>query len=261
MVVEEREGGAGAGGKTDLNTLVFCEMIGVGLAGEGVAERWGVYHSEVFVECDEPLVKGAVVERIEAKAVLGNRPFLARLALRPWLDVRRDEQARVINARNAAGVVVGRDDRLPEEGLVDTIMLQTHSVQSRRRLDLLVVLKRQMPLETSYELTVDLSKFLAPSRVLVPNHFFHLRAVLQSGDTSPRQCWVQPADVPHLHGKGRRLTSHQPRDTHDLRRGLIDLPERNLKIESKCNDRLIMRPFASILSHWSYSFLHLLGYP
>ena len=186
VVVEERGGGAGAGGKTDLNTLEFCEMVGVGLAGEGVAERWGVYHSEVFVECDEPLVKGAVVERIEAESVFGDRPLLARLALRPRLDVRRDEQARVIDARNAAGVIVGRDDGLPEEGLVDAIVLQTHSVQSRRCLDLLVILKRQMPLESQKELAVHLGKLLASPSVFVPDLFLHLCAVLESGDASLR---------------------------------------------------------------------------
>ena len=80
---------------------------------EEFAEAAAQNHVEVFVQRDQPAVKGRIVQSRETKPVTRVQTLGGELA--PRLDVARHEQARDIDAADAATDIVGIEHGLPEK--------------------------------------------------------------------------------------------------------------------------------------------------
>ena len=100
------------------------------VARGSVRHARGDHDAVAFVERDEAAVEGAVVKRVEQKAVRRHES-LARRGRRPRLDVACREQGGNVDARETAGAAVVGKEHAAEVALVNARMISEKRVVLR----------------------------------------------------------------------------------------------------------------------------------
>lgn len=208
----------------------------------------GDHDAVAVVECDEAAVEGAVVQRVEQKAVRRHEA-LARRGRRPRLDVARREQGGNVDAREAAGATVVGKKHAAEVVLVDARANLLNALQPE--LLRLVGARRTRGLNLSVVGDSDSDLLELPHRlghggvrvgeVLAYDLSVHSGGVGEA-ETSP--VWVARLEVGDLEADGRFRASNLSGKKLDLGVAVVPvLPGKGrAQIEGERHEGLLTRP-------------------
>lgn len=88
--------------------------------GKKFLQSFAQDHIQAFTKSNQPGIKRGIVKRRKTEAVARIQTLIGKFA--PRFDVARDEQARNVDAADAATNVVGIENRLPEKLLAASLL-------------------------------------------------------------------------------------------------------------------------------------------